>query len=324
MFKFNRVLATGCMAVLSVLSTGAAAADTWPSKPVTVIIPYPAGGAADVVARILTTELSQQLGAPFIAEPKPGANSNIAAAAVAKAAPDGYTLLISGPWFAINQFIETGRRWEPSDFTPIARFAVTDNMMAVSAQSPVKSLADYVKMAKEAGDKPLQYASPGTGSTQRMAAELFQEAAGIKLQAVQYKGAPPILPDLVSNRVSMSVLAAGTMTALAAAGNLRPLATFGEERGPNTPEVPTMLELGYKDAIVPSWFGLHAPAGTPSAVIDRLSTEIGRIMAMPETKSKLLAADAQSAYLGAKDFGRYIEQEEERWGRVANNVENDK
>lgn len=324
MLKFNKVLASGCVAVLGVLSSGPAAADTWPSKPVTVIIPYPAGGAADVVARILTTELSQQMGVPFIAEPKPGANSNIAAAAVAKAAPDGYTLLISGPWFAINQFIETGRRWEPSDLTPIARFAVTDNMMAVSSQSPVKSLADYVKMAKEAGDKPLQYASPGTGSTQRMAAELFQEAAGIKLQAVQYKGAPPILPDLVSNRVSMSVLAAGTMTALAAAGNLRPLATFGETRGHNTPEVPTMLELGYKDAIVPSWFGLHAPAGTPSAIIDRLSTTIGNIMAMPETKSKLLAADAQSAYLSAKEFGRYIQQEEVRWGRVASNVENDK
>lgn len=324
MLKFNKLAAITGMTLLGALLAGPASADTWPSKPVTVIIPYPAGGAADVVARILTTELSQQLGVPFIAEPKPGANSNIAAATVAKAAPDGYTILISGPWFAINQFMETGRRWEPSDFTPIARFAVTDNMMAVSAQSPVNSLADYVKMAKNAGDKPLQYASPGSGSTQRMAAELFQEAAGIKLQAVQYKGAPPILPDLVSNRVSMSILAAGTMTALAAAGNLRPLATFGESRGPNTPDVPTMIELGYKDAVVPSWFGLHAPAGTPAAVIDRLSATIGKIMAKPETKSKLLAADAQPAYLDEKEFGQYIKHEGVRWGRVAKNVASDK
>lgn len=316
----NTLLALGCLALLG-MAPAQAGAQTWPAKPVTVIIPYPGGGAADVVARILTSELSQQLGQPFIAEPKPGANSNIAADTVARAAPDGYTLLITGPWLAINQFIETGRRWQPENFAPVARFAVTDNMLAVPATSSARTLADYVAAAKAAGAKPLQYGSPGSGSTQRMAAELFQQATGTRLDAVQYKGAPPILPDLVSGRVSMAVLASGNLTGLVAAGNLRPLATFGEQRGPNTPQVPTMAELGYPDAIAPSWFGLHAPAGTPPAVTQQLSQAIGRIIASPEVQARLHAADAQPAFQDAQAFAAYLEKETRRWKHVASSIE---
>jgi len=316
-------LLTGA-ALMSAFSGTTMSTPVWPSRPVTVVIPYPAGGAADVVARILTTELSQRLGQTFVAEPKPGANSNIAADTVVKAAPDGYTLLITGPWLAINQFIETGRRWQPDDLVPVARFAVMDNMMAVPATSSVRTIADYVNLAKKAGDKPLQYASPGTGSTQRMASELFQQAAGINLETVQYKGAPGILPDLVSGRVSMSVLAAGTMTGLVSAGNLRALATFGENRGANTRQVPTMAELGYPNVVALSWFGLNAPAGTPQEVIKKLSDVIGEIVASPDVQSKLLAADAQPGYQDSQAFADYLKQEEQRWGQVATSIKSEK
>lgn len=316
----KRALASVGLAMLCVLPSVSGAEQTWPERPVTVVIPYPAGGMADVVARVLTNELGKELGQSFIAEPKPGANSNIAANTVAKAKPDGYTLLISGPWFAINQYIETGKRWETDSLMPVARFALTDNMLVVPATSKANTVADYVKLARDQGADPLQYGSPGTGSTQRMAAELFLREAGIRVDPVQYKGAPPIIPDLVSGRVSMAILAAGNVTPLIEAGKLKGLATFGEKRGPNTPSIPTMAELGYPKAVVTSWFGLHAPADTPEAIIDRLAATIQKILQKPDVQSTLKTADAQAAFLGTSDFAKFISGEQVLWSEVASGI----
>lgn len=274
-----------------------------------------------MVARILTTELTKALRQPFIPEPKPGANSNIAANTVAKANPDGYTLLISGPWFAINQFVETGKRWKTESLVPVARFALTDNILAVSAKSKANSLADYISLARNQKSAPLQYGSPGIGSTQRMAAELFLKEAGIKVEPVQYKGAPPIIPDLVSSRVSMAVLAAGNITTHVKSGQLKALATFGEKRGPNTPSVPTMAELGYPKAIVTSWFGLHAPASTPEPIINRLTNAIEKILQKSEVLEMLRAADAVPAFQNTSAFASFIHGEEEIWREVASGLE---
>lgn len=300
------------------------AAQAWPERPVTVVIAYPAGGAADVVARIVLNELAKSLGQPFIAESKPGANSNIAADWVARAKPDGYTLLVSGPWFAINQYVETGRRWEPGSLAPVARFALTDNLLAVPASAPFQDLAGYVAFARSQANPPLQYGSPGTGSTQRMAAELFLGQAGIHVEPVQYKGAPPIIPDLVSGRLSMAVLASANVTALIQSGKLKGLATFGEKRGSNTPAIPTMAEQGYPKAIVTSWFGLHAPAGTPPDVIKRLSDSIREIVSRPDVQASLGAADAQAAFLDTQDFAQYIQTEQAMWKDVAAHLEEKK
>ncbi|KRC71031.1 hypothetical protein ASE30_15160 [Achromobacter sp. Root83] len=290
----------------------------------TVVIAYPAGGAADVVTRIVLNELARTLGQPFIAESKPGANSNIAAEWVARAKPDGYTLLVSGPWFAINQYVETGRRWEPASLAPVARFALTDNVLVVPASAPYQNLAGYVAFARSQSNPPLQYGSPGTGSTQRMAAELFLGQAGLDVEPVQYKGAPPIIPDLVSGRVSMAVLAAANVTALIQSGKLKGLATFGEKRGSNTPAIPTMTEQGYPKAIVTSWFGLHAPAGTPPEIIRRLSDSVREIVSRPEVQASLSAADAQAAFLDTQDFAQYIQTEQAMWKDVAANIEGKK
>lgn len=309
------------LALLCVLPSVSGATQEWPARPVTVVIPYPAGGMADVVARIVTTELTKELGQPFIAVPRPGANSNIAANAVASAKPDGYTLLVTGPWLAINQYIETGRRWELDNFVPVARFALTDNILAIPGTSKASTLAEYIQSARHRDTAALHYASPGTGSTQRMAAELFLKEANIHVDSVQYKGAPPIIPDLVSGRVSMAVLAAGNVTALIKSGQLKGLATFGEKRGPNTSSVPTMIELGYPKAIATSWFGLHAPASTPEKIINHLADAIQKIVQKPDVQEMLHAADAQAAFLGTREFSRFIRGEQALWSEVASGIE---
>lgn len=240
---------------------------------------------------------------------------------MANAKPDGYTLLITGPWLAINQYIETGRRWEPNSLTPIARFALTDNILVVPGTSKVNTLAEYIQLADRSEKGPLLYASPGKGSTQRMAAELFLKEANINVDPVQYKGAPPIIPDLVSGRVSMAVLAGGNVTALIKSDQLKGLATFGEKRGPNTPSIPTMAESGYSKAVASSWFGLHAPVATPEKIIDRLTQGIQKILQKPSTQKMLRAADAQAAFLGARDFSKFIRNEQIPWREVASGLE---
>lgn len=305
---------------LSALCVQPSFAQSWPERPITIINSYPVGGAADVVTRIVLNELSKKLGQPVIIESKPGANSNIAADWVVRAKPDGYTLLVTSPWFAINQFVETGRRWNPESLTPIARFALTDNVLAVPGSSPFQTLSEYVEFARKQA-RPLQYGSPGTGSTQRMAAELFLRQAGIQMESVQYKGAPPIIPDLVSGRVSMAVLASANVTGLIKSGKLKGLATFGEKRDPNMPTIPTAAEQGYPKAIVTSWFGLHAPAGTPPEIIKRLSDAIKDIVSNPSVHTLLQNADAQEAYLNSHDFAEYIRKEQSMWKEVAANLD---
>jgi tripartite-type tricarboxylate transporter receptor subunit TctC len=319
----NRTLRNiGIGILMSVPLVTASAQDAWPTKPLNVIISYSAGGATDVVTRLVMTELSAELGQPIIIENKPGANSNIAASMVARSQPDGYTILASGSWFLINQFMETGRTWEHEDFAPVARVGLMDNILAVPASSPAKTLKDYVEMAAAAKDKPLQYGSPGTGSTQRMAVEMFANAAGIKVEAVQYKGAPPILPDLIANRLSMTILAASNVTGLVKAGKLRALASAGEKRGSGTPNLPTMIESGYADVVAESWFGFHVRAGTPPSRIKKLSDAMKKVLAKPEVQAQLAAADTETAFLDSQAFAKSLENERKRWEAVAKSIAN--
>lgn len=306
--------------LLCAATTTAAAQGEWPSKPINIIVPYSAGGAADIVTRIIANELSLQLKQSVVVENKPGGNSNIAAGLVARAQPDGNTLLLTGPWLLINQFLETGRRWSPEQLIPVARVGVSDNILVVPANSPAKTLEQYIQMAKTAKDKPLQYGSPGFGSTQRMAVEMLAKAADIRLEAVQYTGAPPIIPDLVTGRVSMAILAAANVTGLVKDGKLRALATASDKRSPDTPEIPTIIETGLNNVEAVSWFGLGAPAGTPSDRIKKISDSIQSVLSKPEVKKQLLSADTRIAFLNTKDFEAYLEEEKTRWGEVAGSI----
>ena len=318
-FKLT-VITMGACILFGAAMAPAAAQVEWPAKPISIIVPYSAGGASDIVARVIATELSQQFKQSVVVENKPGGNSNIGANIAARAEPDGNTLLLTGPWLLINQFLETGRRWSPEGFIPVARVGVTDNVLVVPTTSPAKTLEQYIQMAKAAADKPLQYGSPGFGSTQRMAVEMFAKAADIKLEAVQYTGAPPIIPDLITGRVSMAIVAAGNVTGLVKDGKLRALATVSDKRSPDTPQIPTMIESGLKNVEALSWFGFNAPAGTPPERIKKLSDAIQKALSKPEVQKQLQSADTRIAFLDANDFGAYLKEEKARWGAVAGSI----
>jgi len=294
------------------LSAGAQEA-RWPDRPIRLVVPYPAGGAVDVMVRALSVRMSSDLGQPVVVEARPGGNSNIGADLVANAPPDGYTLLASSPWFTINQLVDNGRRWKAADFQPIAQFATSPNYMVVGADSPARTVADYVDMAKRSPG--LLYGSTGIGSTQDMAVAMFATSAGIKLEPVPYKGAPPILPDLVSGQLSMAIVAGGNATAQIQAGRLRALASTAGKRSASTPDIPTLAEAGYPVTVV-SWYGFHAPAGTPKAVIDKLASAVKIAAESQETQARFTAANAEAAYLGTADFMKALEDERSAWAQV--------
>lgn len=305
------------------LPVAASAQDArWPERPIRVIVPYPAGGAVDVMVRAVSLRMSSELGQPVIVEAKPGGNSNIGADVVATAAPDGYTLLASSPWFTINQLVENGRRWKATDFQAVAQFATSSNYMVVGAGSPANSVADYVAMARKA--PKMLYGSTGIGSTQDMAVAMFSAAAGIELEPVYYKGAPPILPDLASGQLSMAIVAGGNATAQIKAGRVRALASTAAKRSASTPDVPTLVESGYPDVTVVSWYGFHAPAGTPASVVKKLAAAVDAAANDPETQARFATANAEPAYEDTAAFQKSLSDEHGKWSKAVSLLEKKK
>jgi tripartite-type tricarboxylate transporter receptor subunit TctC len=307
------VQAFGLSAAVAFATPVTAQEPAWPERPVRIIVPYPAGGAVDVMVRALSVQMSNQLGQPIVVEARPGGNSNIGADVVASAPADGYTLLASSPWFTINQLVENGRRWKATDFQPIAQFATSPNYMVVGTESPAKTVADYVALAKKSPG--MLYGSTGIGSTQDMAVAMFASAAGIKLEPVPYKGAPPILPDLVSGQLSMAIVAGGNATAQIKAGRLRALASTASARSASTPDTPTLVESGFPVTVV-SWYGFHAPSGTPRAVVDKIAAAVKVASESKETLERFSAANAEASYLGTAAFHKALEDERESWAKV--------
>ena len=297
-------------------STGLAIAqDAYPSRPIKVLVPYPAGGVVDLQTRAMTQDLSAELGQAVVVESRPGANGNIAAEAVARAPADGYTLLVSAPFLINNPLIETNLRWAPKDFVPLARFSMSPSFMCVPAASPARTVREYVDMAKRA--KPmLQFGDPGTGTTQTMSVEILKSTSGIDIEGIAYKGAPPIAIDLINNTFSMSVLPSSVAYPHVKSGKLRALATTSSARSAQLPDVPTIAEAGYPEATVISWYGLHAPASTPVAVLRKLDAAIKAAVQKADTQSRLVSAGGEAAYLGADEFIRFLASDSQMWERI--------
>lgn len=302
-------------AMLAVLGTSAALASTYPTKPVRIIVPYPAGGVVDVQTRAMTAGLTLELNQSIVVESRPGANGNIAAEFVSKAAPDGYTLLVSAPFIINNPILEGSKlRWAPANFVPVSRFSLSPSYFLVPAASPARTLKDFMALAAKA-NPPLQHGTTA-GSTQSMAVEMLTAATGVKFEPVTYKGAPPATLDLAAQRLAFGIVPSSVAYPFVKDGRLRALANTSSARSAQLPDVPTAAEAGYPQITVISWYALHAPAGTPPAILERLSKAVGAAVARAEVQTKLVGAGGEAAYQDRGAFTRFLVEEEAMWKRI--------
>jgi tripartite-type tricarboxylate transporter receptor subunit TctC len=297
-------------------ATGALAQAAYPSKPVKIIVPYSAGGPADIYARFVGDRLQKAMGQPFVIENRPGAGAIIGTDAVAKSAPDGYTLLMMSNTHTVNESLFTKKPYTLlRDLAPIAPINYSDLVLVVHPSVPAKNLKELIALAKA---KPggLNYASSGPGTPYHMAGELFKAMAGIDVVHVPHKGSAEARTDVLAGNVQMMFDAITTMAPLAQADKVRAIATSGKTRSSITPSIPTLSEAGLPgyDAVI--WLGMMAPAGTPKAIIDALNGDIQKIAASPDVKDAWAKQGAVPMHMSADEFGKFMEQDIEKWAKV--------
>src|SRR5215218_6938876 len=269
------------------MAQAASAQSGFPKGPVKILVGFTAGTAPDLAGRILADRFTEVFGVPFVIENVQGAGGNIATERVAKAAPDGTTLLMGGnSALVINPSLFEKLGFDPiKDFAPITQVFIASNVLAVPPEQPVNSVADLVALAKAQPGK-LTYGHAGAGTSQHLAAELFKYMAHVEIAPVPYRGTTALMPDLLAGRITMSFANIVNVLPLAKEGKLRPLAVTSIKRSALAPELPTMAESGFPGFEAVPWFGLLAPAGTPKDIIDRLHTETVKTMAMPDVRKK--------------------------------------
>ena len=288
----------------------------YPEKPIRLVVPYSAGGAADTTARIVGQQLSARLGQPVIVENKPGAAGNIGAAAVAGAAADGYTLLLDATGFSVNPSLLPKLPYDTAkDFVPISLVMRVPTLLVVPPGSPAKSVADLIRIARE---KPgtVTFASAGNGGAQHLAGELFAQALKLKLVHVPYKGGAPALTDLMGGQVDMMFSAASASGQHVKAGKLRALATAGTTRAAAFAELPTIAESGVPEFSAYEWNGLFAKSGTPAPILQKLEAEMRQILMLPEVRQRFADLGAEPVGSTAAELGEFVRGETAKWARV--------
>ncbi len=312
----NRWIALAAGALLATAST-LAAAQAWPSKPIKYVVPFAAGGTTDILARTISEKLSVALGQPVVVENKPGAGGGLGAAEVAKAAPDGYTIMggtIST--HAINASLYKNLPYDPvKDFAPITLIARVPNMLVINNDIPAKDVAELIALMK-ANPGKWSFASSGNGTSQHLSGELFKGMAGADMQHIPYKGSAPALTDVMGGQVTMTFDNITTAWPLARGGKLRALAVTTAKRSPVSPEVPTLAESGLPGYEIGSWQGVFAPAGTPPEIVKRLNTEIVKIINSPDVQKKLLELGAEPVANSPEEFTALVKTEVVKWGDV--------
>lgn len=305
------------LAACATLAFGAALAQPYPSRPVTLVVGFPPGGGVDIVARQLAEKLAGVLGQPVVVENKAGAAGNVAMDFVAHAKPDGYTLLMGNlGMLSANPALYPKLSFDPAkDFVPVARVVVTPLVVVVPAALPPKTLAELVAYAK-AKPGELNFGSGGTGNINHLAGELLNMQAGVKIQHVPYKGSAPAMADLVGGRIQLVIDGANVVQPFVTAGTARPLAMTGEARSGSQPNVPTAREAGLADFVIYGWQGVLAPAGTPQAIVDQLNAAVGKALADPALAAKLSGQGTEPAFTSAAQFAEFIRAEQKRWGDV--------
>ena len=295
-------------------SLSAAAAD-YPDRPIRLIVPYPPGGGADISSRIISQYLGEALGKAVIVDNRPGAGGNIGTEAVARAAPDGYTLLLASIATSVNASLFSSLPFNTKDFQPVSVFITVPLMMVVSPTFAPQSVGDLIALAK-ARPRQLNYASGGLGTANHIAGELFKYMANVDITHVPYKGGGPALNDVIGGQVQLYF---GTITSVreqAKAGRVRALATTGATRASAAPELPTVAESGLPGFEVVAWYGVLAPAGTPQPIVDRLSTELSRIVRIPAVQEQIRAQGAEAVGSTPAEARRFLDAEIDKWAKV--------
>ena len=307
-------LAVFCWIAAFALLPGAARADTYPSKPIKMLVPFPAGGTVDFFARTVGPRLAEALGQPVLIENRSGAGGNIAAEAVAKSPADGYTLLMGSEIVSINITLYEKLGYDPvKDLAPVVLVGTVPNILLVSPSLPVKTTQELIAYAKSG--KKMSYASTGLGTSSQLSSELFKSVAGIDVLHVPYKGGAPAIVDLAGGQVEMMFVNMPTGLPMVKGGKVRILAVTSAQRAPQVPDVPTIAETlpGFETA---AWSAIYAPAGTPRAVIDKLNAAMVKILQMPDVKAALAEQGAVPAGGTPQALGDFTKSEIVKWEKI--------
>jgi tripartite-type tricarboxylate transporter receptor subunit TctC len=312
----RRLCSAACTAALFALGGSLVGAQSYPVKPIRMVVPYPAGGVNDIIARILAQKMSETLGQSVVIDNRAGAGGNIGTDFVAKAPPDGYTLLSGGVGsLVMNPILEKVPYDTARDFAPVILMATSPNVLAVHPSLPLRSVKQLIALAKSRPGE-LNYASGGTGSTPHLSGALFASMAGINIVHVPYKGMTPGTTALISGEVQLNFLGIPPALPHLAAGRLRALGVTGKVRSSKLPDVPTIAESALPGYEVSPWFGVLAPAGTAPEIVLKLNTEIARMMRSAEMRDKLGANGADAAFTTPEEFSAVIAADTAKWRKL--------
>lgn len=313
----KRLLAITCIAAgLALGWAGGAAAQGFPNKPIKVIVPFPAGGSADVLARIVGEKLSSKWSQPVIVENRAGAGGNIGAEAVYRADPDGYTLLSSPPGpLSINLNLYKSLNYDPTRFVPITVLAIVPNVITARTDLPANSVRELIAYAK-ANPGKVVYASQGNGSTSHLSAQMFASMAGLDLVHVPYKGEGPALTDIVGGRVDIFIGNIAAALKFQQAGKVKFLGVANQRRSPVAPDIPTVTEAGLPGFIASAWFAMVAPPGTPNAIVQQLNAAVVEALRMPDVQKRYLDQGAEPVGNSTAEMAAFVKDEMARWQKV--------
>ena len=304
-------------AALAVAMAGSSAmAQAWPNKPISLIVPFPAGGTTDVLARALGEKLAQSLGQPVIVENKPGAGATLGADFVAKAKPDGYTLLMGAVHHTIAPSVYKKLPYDfQKDFAPITTVALVPNVLVVNAATPAKNVAELVALAKAQPGK-LTYGSNGNGTAQHLIGTQFENATGTEVIHIPYKGSGPLATDLLGGQITMSFDTVTPVLQHIKSGKLRALAVTTNKRSSALPDVPTLEEAGLKGFNIGTWFGVLAPVATPKELVSRLNAEMVKVIQSPDFRKRLAEIGAEPIGNSTDQMGQQIKGETEKFAKL--------
>ena len=316
MKHLTRIAVATVISLFTCLGAWAQSGEWAPSKPVRIVVPI-TGSTNDVLARLVAPKLQEALGQPVVVDNKPGAGGNIGASEVVRSAPDGHTLLVgyNGP-LAINVTLFDKMPYDPlKDLAPITLAVKASQYLVVNPATGITSAKDLVAKAKAAPSK-YSYGSVALGSASHLTMEMFKSAAGFRMTHIPYRGAGPAVTDLIAGNIDAGFFVPGNVQQFVKEGRLRLLATSGSKRFASTPDIPTLIELGYKDFEATSWIGFLAPGGTPAPIIDRYNREIVKILNQPDIRKRLIEMEFDIVASSPKQFSDWISTEIGRWGKV--------